>query len=74
MVIHLPMGDTINVTGQINGDLFVLGNKVIIDENAIIYNNLFVLAKELVINGTVYNLYSLSTDLTLGQSAIILQR
>lgn len=65
------MGDTINVTGQINGDLFVLGNKVIIDENAIIYNNLFVLAKELVINGTVYNLYSLSTDLTLGQSAII---
>ena len=61
----------INVTGQINGDLFVLGNKVIIDENAIIYNNLFVLAKELVINGTVYNLYSLSTDLTLGQSAII---
>lgn len=65
------MGDTINVTGQINGDLFVLGNKVIIDENAIIYNNLFVLAKELIINGTVYNLYSLSTDLTLGQSAII---
>lgn len=65
------MGDTINVTGQINGDLFVLGNKVIIDENAIIYNNLFVLAKELVINGTVYNLYSLSTYLTLGQSAII---
>ncbi|MEE0768752.1 MAG: hypothetical protein UIT70_02620 [Clostridia bacterium] len=65
------MGDTINVTGQINGDLFVLGNKVIIDENAIIYNNLFVLAKELVINGTVYNLYSLSTDLILGQSAII---
>ena len=65
------MGDTINVNGQINEDLFVLGNKVIIDENAIIYNNLFVLAKELVINGTVYNLYSLSTDLTLGQSAII---
>ena len=65
------MGDTSKVTGQINGDLFVLGNKVIIDENAIIYNNLFVLAKELVINGTVYNLYSLSTYLTLGQSAII---
>lgn len=65
------MGETITVTGQINGDLFVMGNKVTIDENAIIYNNLFVLANELVVNGTVYNLYSLSTNLTIGQSAII---
>ena len=50
------MGDNVTVTGQINGDLFVMGNTVTIDENAIIYNNLFVLAKELIVNGTVYNL------------------
>lgn len=65
------MGDNVTVTGQINGDLFVMGNTVTIDENAIIYNNLFVLAKELIVNGTVYNLYSLSADLTIGESAII---
>lgn len=65
------MGDTVNVTGQINGDLFVMGNTVTIDESAIIYNNLFVLAKELIVNGTVYNLYSLSANLTIGESAII---
>lgn len=65
------MGDNITVTGQINGDLFVMGNTVTIDENAIIYNNLFVLAKELIVNGTVYNLYSLSANLTIGETAII---
>lgn len=65
------MGDNVTVTGQINGDLFVMGNTVTIDENAIIYNNLFVLAKDLVVNGTVYNLYSLSANLTIGETAII---
>lgn len=65
------MGNDVTVTGQINGDLFVMGNTVTIDENAIIYNNLFVLANEVIFNGTAYNIYALSSKLTISGAANI---
>lgn len=67
----IAIGNNINVTGQINGDLFVIANTVTIDSSAVIYQNLYVLANELTINGIANNVYSLSNTFTLGPTAAI---
>ena len=67
----LAIGNNINVTGQINGDLFIIANSVTIDSDAVIYQNLYVLANEVTINGIANNVYSMSNTFTLGPTAAI---
>lgn len=65
------IGDEITVTSEIAGDLFVIANKLIIADTVSIYGNVFAMANEIEINGTVYDLYSTSFKLRVGYDGII---
>lgn len=65
------IGNEITVTSEIAGDLFVVANKLIIADTVSIYGNVFAMANEIEINGTVYDLYSTSSKLRVGYDGII---
>jgi len=64
------IGNTVTVTGEIGGDLFVLADKVIID-GGYIYSSIFAIANEIQINGVVYDLYAIADNITIGDQGFI---
>lgn len=64
------IGTDVTITGEIEGDLFVLADKVTID-GGYIYSNLFVVANEVTINGIVYDLYACAKNITLGEQGLV---
>lgn len=64
------IGTNVTISGEIGGDVFVCADKLTID-GAYIYSNLFVVANEIVISGTVYDIYAITDTFTLENNGFI---
>ncbi len=64
-------GATVTLEGQIAGDIFVVANKFVIAENAYVDGIVFAMANEIEMNGIIYDLYTNSAKLTIGESGFI---
>ena len=64
-------GGTVNVSGEIYGDLFVFANSLNISEDAIIHGNIFALSSTISFSGIVSDIYALSNSFTLEKDSII---
>lgn len=62
--------DTVTINSQISGDAFIMARKLIVDENAYIFNNLFVCADSIELKGIVYDVYALSRNTTISSGKI----
>ena len=56
------IANTLKVTGQIGGDLFVIADTLDIDGGQI-YGNVFAIAKNITLNGLIYDLYAACSTL-----------
>lgn len=64
------IGKEVTVSGEIGGDLFVVAEKLNI-EGGYIYSSLFACAKEITINGVVYDVYAACNNFTLGSNGFV---
>ena len=64
-------GQTVNVSGEINGDLFVFASNLTIEESAIIHGNVFALASDMTVSGIVSDIYAMSDNFQLSEKSII---
>ncbi|MCI8518791.1 MAG: hypothetical protein HFJ51_01325 [Clostridia bacterium] len=62
-------GNTVKITGQVYGSLFVFANKLIIEEEGYIGGQAFVAGYDIVMNGFAVDLYSASQTLKFGENA-----
>lgn len=62
--------DTVTINSQISGDAFIMARKLIVDENAYIFNNLFAFAESIELKGIVYDVYAVSRDTTISDGKI----
>lgn len=60
----------VTISSEIGGDVFVCANKLTID-GAYIYNNLFAIANEIIIDGIVYDVYATCDNFTLETDGFI---
>ena len=59
------MANSVTISSQVGGDAFIIAKNVIITNQTYIYGNVFNLSSSLNIDGTVYDVYSLSQDTTI---------
>lgn len=64
-------GQTVNVTGIIHGDLFVMANNLTISEDSIVRGNVFAMANNINISGIVSDVYSMSGTFSLEETGIV---
>lgn len=64
------IADEVVVTGEIGGDLFVIANKLTI-EGGYVYSSIFTCAKEITMNGVVYDIYAISNDINIGKNGFV---
>ncbi len=55
----------VTINSQIGGDVFVCANSVTVGEQGYVFNNLFAFAKDVTVNGVIYDLYSTSETATI---------
>lgn len=55
----------VTINSQIGGDAFICANSVTIGEQGYVFSNLFTFAKDVTIDGVVYDLYSASQNTTI---------
>lgn len=64
-------GQTVNITGVIRGDLFVIADNLTISEEAIIQGNVFALANSTEISGEISDVYAMSSTFSLNNEGLI---
>ena len=64
-------GQTVNVSGEINGDLFVFASNLTIEESAIIHGNIFALASDMTVSGIAADVYAMADNFSLSEKSII---
>ena len=64
-------GQTVNVSGEINGDLFVFASNLTIEESAIIHGNVFALASDMTVSGIAAYVYAMADNFSLSEKSII---
>lgn len=64
------MAKSVTITSQIAGDVFVCSDNVSIDQTSYISGNLFVVSNNLEINGIVYDVYSVSKNITINNGYV----
>lgn len=69
--VFLMANGDITMKGEVNGTAFVIANGTVTLDDCVITDALFVMAKNVVINGVVYDVYSLSNNFELGSTAWI---
>lgn len=62
--------DTVTINSQIGGDAFIMAKTLIVDEEAYIFNNLFVTADSIELKGIIYDIYSISRNITISGGKI----
>lgn len=65
------LGQYVDITGRIDGDLFVLANSLTISTGAEITGNVFALAQEITIDGKANTVYALSNTFNLKENSVI---
>lgn len=58
-------GNNVTINSQVGGDAFICANTITIGEQGYVFSNLFAFAKNVNINGVVYDLYSTSENTTI---------
>ena len=64
-------GPSVNITGEIYGDLFVITNSLTISKDAVIHGNIFAYATNFSVSGLVSDIYAISNTFSLEDSAIL---
>ena len=65
-------GGTVNVTGEIYGDLLVFSNSLNVSSDAIIHGNIFAISNNITISGLASDIYAISySSFTLEEESII---
>ncbi len=59
------LADEVVINSQIGGDAFICANSVTVEQQGYVFSNLFTCAKNVTINGVVYDLYSASENTTI---------
>lgn len=59
------IADTVIIDSQIGGDAFIIAKSVKITKNASVFGNIFNISEYLEVNGTVYDIYSISNNTTI---------
>jgi len=59
------IADKVTINSQIGGDAFVCANSVVVGEQGYIFSNLFAASKDVEIKGVVYDVYSVSNNITI---------
>lgn len=57
--------NNVTINSQIGGDAFICANTITVGEQGYVFSNLFALAKNVTVNGVVYDLYSASENTTI---------
>lgn len=65
------MGSNVTVKGEIVGDLFVVANTLTIEENAVIYSNIFACTNNFVMKGIAYDIYAFTKTFELSDKGYI---
>ena len=65
------MGKNVKITAPISGDVFIAAENVTIDSEGYINSNLFVTCNKLIVNSSVYDLYAVAKDITIGESGYV---
>lgn len=55
----------VTINSQIGGDAFILAESITVGEQGYVFSNLFTLAKNVIVDGIVYDLYSSSQNVTI---------
>lgn len=64
------IGNTVTVTAEIGGDLFVIADNFTLD-GGYIYSSIFGLANDMTINGVVCDVYAMSNNFSIGENGYI---
>ena len=67
------MAQDLTISGNISGNVFALAQNLKIESTGSINSTLFVCAENITIDGTVSNVFSMSSSLTINKSARIMQ-
>lgn len=59
------VANNVTINSQIGGDAFICANTVTVGEQGYVFSNLFTFAKNVTVNGVVYDLYSASENTTI---------
>lgn len=62
--------NTVTINSQIGGDAFIMAKNLIVNDEAYIFNNLFVMANSVEIKGVVYDAYALANTLTISKGYV----
>lgn len=62
------MGNTVRLTTEMSGDVFVFANELIVENTAVIYSNLFFFGNKVTIKGLVNNLYASCANVALEEN------
>lgn len=65
------VGSNVTVKGKVVGDLFVLADTLTIEDSAIIYNNIFAIANNIVMKGNANDIYAFSQNFELASSGYV---
>lgn len=65
------IGKKVTISGKIAGDLFVVAENFVMESQTEIYGNVFVIASEIEINGTMYDTYLVSDKLVFGYDGFV---
>ena len=58
------MANTVTINSQIGGDVFILAKNVVITDQGYVFGNVFNVSENIEVNGTVYDIYSVSSNIT----------
>ena len=58
------MADTVTINSQIGGDAFIFAKNVVITDQGYVFGNVFNVSENIEVNGTVYDIYSVSSNIT----------
>lgn len=68
--LFVKANDTVTINSQIGGDVFVIAKHVKIGEDGYIFNNMFVIAQDVQVNGIVFDAFGAVKDFTISDGAI----
>lgn len=80
VTINYPVSGNIFIIGQnvtidnvVDGNIFILADTVNITANTYIYSDVFICADNITIDGYLYDLYSMSSNLTIGEAGYVIR-
>lgn len=64
-------GSTVNITGEIYGDLFVIADSLNISDSAVVYGNVFAYSTNITVDGIASDVYAMSSNFNLSDDGML---